>query len=119
MYDIVSNKWSNVKTKRDKDTQHFPRPRRCHGLVQYTDELTGTIYVVISGGFDGDRLLSDVWKLNLQTLTWTCLKSLPRPIYFHSSTVTPSGRMFIFGGITKYNLPNNDEVVCIIFSNLC
>lgn len=80
----------------------WPSARRCHGLVQYTDE-DGTVYAVISGGYNGTDAFGDVWKIDLSTMQWTCLTScvLPSPIYFHSASITPQGQMFIFGGIVQ------------------
>lgn len=82
-----------------------PAPRRCHGSVQYTDEKSGVTSVVISGGYNGDWVFSDVWRLDLGTLQWTRLSEciLPCPVYFHSAALTPEGRMYIFGGIVKMN----------------
>ncbi|KAG7202025.1 hypothetical protein KM043_004710 [Ampulex compressa] len=107
-FDLKRNKWLTLHTRGDKKDNTVPEPRRCHGSVQYTDEKTGTIYVVISGGYNGYHVFSDVWRLDLDNLQWTCLRQcfLPRPIYFHSVALTPEKRMYTFGGIVK----NQDEV---------
>ena len=65
--------------------------------------------VVISGGYNEEHVFSDVWRLDLKLLQWTRLResSLPCPLYFHSTALTPEGRMYTFGGIIK----ENDEVV--------
>lgn len=61
----------------------------------------------ISGGrhYNADiehKSLSDVWNLRLDTLQWTKLKmTLPAPLYFHSAIVSPSGHMYVFGGVHK------------------
>lgn len=104
-FDLRSNRWKILNTHGDNDDNRVPAPRRCHGSVQYTDERTGTTTVVISGGYDGDRVFSDVWRLDLGTLQWTRLRKciLPCPVYFHSATLTSEGRMYIFGGIVKEN----------------
>ncbi|EFN89737.1 kelch domain-containing protein 10 homolog [Harpegnathos saltator] len=104
-FNLRSNKWEILSTHGDNDDNTVPAPRRCHGSVQYTDEKTGATIVVISGGYDGDRVFSDVWRLDLSTLQWTCLRTciLPCPLYFHSAALTPEGRMYIFGGIIKEN----------------
>jgi hypothetical protein len=59
--------------------------------------------VYICGGYNGAEIFHDVWRLELQSLQWTQMTkcSLPRAIYFHSAAVTPSGRMYSFGGITE------------------
>ncbi|XP_032680458.1 kelch domain-containing protein 10 homolog [Odontomachus brunneus] len=104
-FNLRSNKWKILSTHGDNDDNTVPAPRRCHGSVQYRDEKTGATVVVISGGYDGDRVFSDVWRLDLSTLQWTCLRKciLPCPVYFHSAALTPEGRMYIFGGIIKEN----------------
>jgi len=94
-----------LSTHGDTEETMVPAPRRCHGSVQYTDEKSGATSVVISGGYNGDRVFSDVWRLDLGTLQWTLLREcvLPRPVYFHSAALTPEGQMYIFGGIVKKN----------------
>lgn len=91
-----------VKTIGDKG-KNFPAPRKYYGFVQ-TKRV-----VIISGGCDMFQIFNDVWKLDLRTLEWTCLKTclLPRPIFFHSASLTPKGQMFIFGG----NLGESEDVV--------
>lgn len=92
----------------------MPEPRRCHGSVQYTDEKSGITSVVISGGYNGDHVFSDVWRLDLKLLQWTCLRKciLPCPVYFHSAALTPEGRMYTFGGIIK---ENNKVIIILLF----
>lgn len=92
----------------------FPEPRRCHGLVQYKDEITGSLLAVLSGGYNGAIVFNDIWRLDLRSLQWVCLNiNLPRPTYFHSTTLTPSGQMYTFGGIIK----EEDEVI-IVYKNI-
>lgn len=46
--------------------------------------------VFICGGYNGEVILSDLWKVNLQTLQWTKLPAvMPEPAYFHCAAVTP------------------------------
>ncbi|XP_050451629.1 kelch domain-containing protein 10 homolog isoform X2 [Cataglyphis hispanica] len=98
-FDLETNRWRTLNTHGDSDEAMVPAPRRCHGSVQYTDEKSGITSVVISGGYNGDRVFSDVWRLDLSTLQWTCLREciLPCPVYFHSAALIPEGRMYIFG----------------------
>ncbi|XP_012216265.1 kelch domain-containing protein 10 homolog [Linepithema humile] len=111
-FDLKTNSWRTLTTHGDKFYRNdivnetmVPAPRRCHGSVQYTDEKSGVTSVVISGGYNGDWVYSDVWRLDLGTLQWTLLREciLPNPVYFHSAALTPEGRMYIFGGIVKIN----------------
>lgn len=110
-YDLKTNRWMTLNTlgdpnsrnDNDQSTNEVPRPRRCHGSVQYTDENTGVTTVVISGGYNGSQVFNDIWKLDLKLLQWTRLNQckLPRPVYFHSTALTPVGRMYAFGGIIR------------------
>lgn len=45
-------------------------------------------------------ILSDLWKINLQTFQWTKLPAvMPEPAYFHCAAVTPAGCMYVHGGV--------------------
>lgn len=57
----------------------------------------------ISGGYDGEHIFNDLWCLDLRTFQWYHIWPcyLPYPTYFHSSAVTPQGKMYIFGGICQ------------------
>lgn len=81
------------------DISGTPSPRRCHGAIQL-DTPTG-IQVFIIGGYDGENVFDDLWKLELSTLQWTHIENcrLPRPTYFHSTAATPEGKLYVFGGI--------------------
>ncbi|XP_020290298.1 kelch domain-containing protein 10 homolog isoform X2 [Pseudomyrmex gracilis] len=104
-FDLWTNSWKMLSTYGDNDGTMVPEARRCHGCVQHKDEKTGVTSVFISGGYDGDWVFSDVWRLDLSTRRWTLLREciLPSPVYFHSAALTPEGRMYIFGGIVKVN----------------
>lgn len=46
--------------------------------------------VFICGGYNGELILDDLWKINLQTFQWTKLPAvMPEPAYFHCAAVTP------------------------------
>lgn len=46
--------------------------------------------VFICGGYNGEVILGDIWKLNLQTFQWVKLPAImPEPVYFHCAAVTP------------------------------
>lgn len=46
--------------------------------------------VFICGGYNGEVILSDLWKINLQTFQWIKLPAvMPEPAYFHCAAVTP------------------------------
>lgn len=88
---------------RDPRNSVKPRPRKCHSAVQI-DTPSG-VQVFVAGGSDGAQVFEDMWRLDVAKLQWTLMKKsmLPNPLYFHSSTVTSSGCMYIFGGIEPKN----------------
>lgn len=46
--------------------------------------------VFICGGYNGEVILGDLWKLNLLSFQWTKLLAImPEPAYFHCAAVTP------------------------------
>ncbi|WAR12615.1 KLD10-like protein, partial [Mya arenaria] len=48
------------------------------------------------------KSLSDVWHLRLDTLQWKKLRMrLPESLYFHNAIVSPSGHMYVFGGVHR------------------
>lgn len=93
----------------------YPAARRCHscvqvkngrsfGILEQIDEAplvwSGVFWtwlsvfppkeVFICGGYNGEVILSDLWKVNLQTFQWTKLPAvMPEPAYFHCAAVTP------------------------------
>ncbi|KAH3807971.1 kelch domain-containing protein 10-like [Dreissena polymorpha] len=99
-YDIAHNHWSEVITKPDPE-HGYPRPRCSFGCAQDGKN------VYISGGrhYSADvehRSLMDIWHLHLDTFQWKKLKmKLPDALYFHSAIVSPSGHMYIFGGVHR------------------
>lgn len=101
VFNIETKKWLKVETKGDSRTLGFGKPsaRRCHGAVQI--EIKNDIHVFINGGYDGDTVFDDLWRLELSTMQWTYIDKciLPKPTYFHSAAVCPEGKMYIFGGI--------------------
>ena len=50
--------------------------------------------VYLFGGFDGDKICSLIWRLDLSSMTWKCWPLvMPKPVYFHSSTITEVGSL--------------------------
>lgn len=82
----------------DKSSLEYPENRIHHAWAQGKSQSE---YVYMSGGFNEEIFLKDVWRLNLITLEWLNLRpcKLPKPAFFHSLTVTPSGRMYYLDGI--------------------
>ncbi|KAG7239399.1 hypothetical protein INR49_029154 [Caranx melampygus] len=70
--------------------------QRCHSCVQIKND------VFICGGYNGELILADLWKINLQTFQWSKLPAvMPEPAYFHCAAVTPAGCMYIHGGVVN------------------
>lgn len=101
MFDLQTRTWSMLIPKADdslKDTL-APLPRKCHSAVQIN--TSNGVQVFVTGGSDGQSVFEDVWRLNVSSLQWTLMQKtvLPNPLYFHSSAVTSTGCMYVFGGI--------------------
>ncbi|KAL1110152.1 hypothetical protein AAG570_008229 [Ranatra chinensis] len=100
-FDVETKQWLKLWTIRDATAPDpgYPEARRFHSCVQ----MPGTNNVVIIGGFTGVDILDDCWMLDLIKLRWKKLTDLklPYPAYFHSSSVTPAGKLYNFGGINQ------------------
>lgn len=101
VYDLQSNTWTILSPKAD-DSMKFtvqPLARKCHSAVQI--DTPNGVQVFVVGGTDGQGVFDDVWRLNISDMQWRLMQKtvLPHPLYFHSSTVTSYGCMFVFGGI--------------------
>uniref|UniRef100_A0A8C2XDI1 Kelch domain-containing protein 10 n=1 Tax=Cyclopterus lumpus TaxID=8103 RepID=A0A8C2XDI1_CYCLU len=87
---------SHQTPRKNRFVIRYPAARRCHSCVQVKDE------VFICGGYNGELILSDLWKINLQTFQWTKLPAaMPEPAYFHCAAVTPAGCMYVHGGVVN------------------
>uniref|UniRef100_A0A8B9HIM7 Kelch domain-containing protein 10 n=1 Tax=Astyanax mexicanus TaxID=7994 RepID=A0A8B9HIM7_ASTMX len=94
-YNLETNSWEEITTK-PHERIGYPAPRRCHSCVQIKND------VFICGGYNGELILADLWKINLQTFQWTRLPAvMPEPAYFHCAAVTPAGCMYIHGGVVN------------------
>lgn len=112
VYDLLERKWNRIDTYPNSDDE-YPKPRKCHSLVQHTlkdangDEET---FVYIVGGNNQSGPLSDVWRFSLKTRQWFCFKKagLRTTLYFHDACITSDGCMYIFGGITSNTQRTNN-----------
>nr|XP_057932676.1 kelch domain-containing protein 10-like [Doryrhamphus excisus] len=94
-YNLETNYWEEIVTK-PHEKLGYPAARRCHSCVQVQNE------VFICGGYDGQLIMPDLWKLNLRTFQWTKLPTImPEPAYFHCAAVTPAGCMYVHGGVVN------------------
>lgn len=114
VFDLESNTWTIVVPKADDSLTNTlgPLPRKCHSAVQ-VDAPDGT-QVFVAGGSDGQAVFEDVWRLHVPTMQWTLMQKtvLPNPLYFHSSTITSYGCMYVFGGIEpKENAASRNNIL--------
>lgn len=100
MFDVATKEWQFLTAKPDSRVPRpgYPNNRSCHSCVQ-CPENSNLVY--ICGGFDGYQAFKDVWRFDFDTLQWEKLIKcvMPRSVYFHSTAVTPTGRMCCYGGI--------------------
>lgn len=97
VFDIAAKKWNRVETHPNSSEQ-YPKPRKCHSLVQHTvkdsnDEDETFVYIV--GGNNQAGPIDDVWRLSLKTLQWFCYRkaNLRTSLYFHDAALTTEGCM--------------------------
>lgn len=100
VFDVVQKTWDIVLSI--KDIVHgYPPPRQYHSSVN----IPGTNSFIIVGGLgvEEGNVLDDAWKLDIPSMKWRNISSLKlcTPVYFHSSGITPSGKMYTFGGISR------------------
>ncbi|XP_064632970.1 kelch domain-containing protein 10-like isoform X2 [Lineus longissimus] len=102
-FDINSQKWLKIQSQ-SAGRQGYPEARRCHSCVKFK----GNAY--ICGGYNGEKIFSDLWALDLETLYWCKITDMPKPVYFHAADVSPSGCLYIFGGVNQIDLVRNANV---------
>jgi len=102
-FDISQKKWYYTRTKSDptatidNSDDGYPEARRCHSAIQIGE------IVWIFGGYDGEEVFGDIWRLNMITFQWTKIQiDLPLPVYFHAMTASNEGKMIMFGGVDDY-----------------
>jgi Galactose oxidase, central domain/Kelch motif len=93
-FNLAERKWEHIETYPDKDDK-YPKPRKCHSLVQHTLKDEDETFVYIVGGNNQIEPLNDVWRLSLKTRRWFCYKkaSLRTTLYFHDACLTNDGCM--------------------------
>ena len=86
-FDLAEKRWTYTRTKPDSaatidnSDDGFPEARRCHGTVQVrVESRTNVDWIIFSmqvgnhafvvGGYDGDDVFGDAWRLDLVTLQW-------------------------------------------------
>ena len=77
--------------------------------------------VLISGGRHYDITvinegLNDLWMFSVSKLQWAKLPTvLPFPTYFHTMVISPSGYLYMYGGITEHDLRSDKLFKARIF----
>ena len=111
-FNLTSNCWSLTSTTSaiTGDHSQAPAPRYGHGCCLFQSD----VYVV--GGTNEQIVFADVWRLHLPTMTWTEMVHcpLPKPLYFHSASITPAGEFTIFGGV--HNISGTKKRSNILYS---
>lgn len=100
IFDLNTNQWEIVTSSPDPafPDRGYPKPRKFFSAIQTSVEENEYMFVI--GGSNGSHPWKDVWRLNLSCLKWKKMEKtfLPKPLFFHSSCVTPAGCAYIFGG---------------------
>ncbi|CAI6358923.1 unnamed protein product [Macrosiphum euphorbiae] len=104
MFDVDTKQWQLLSAKPD---HRVPEPGypidRCFLACVQCPEKANLVY--ICGGLDYYLPLKDFWRIDFDTLQWEKLTQwiMPRPVYLHSTAISPSGRMYCYGGIVSEN----------------
>lgn len=97
VFDLTTNSWVRLQSNPKRPKARVPLPRKCHGCVK-----SSTNQVYIMGGSDGTRIFHDIWKFDLNNSSWEKLSvEMPAPLYFHGITISPVGKVTIFGGVNR------------------
>jgi hypothetical protein len=97
VFDLKTKSWIKLKSNPKSSKSAIPAARKCHGCVK-----TSTNQVFIMGGSDGELIFKDIWKFDLTSSTWTKMAiEMPSPLYFHGMTISPVGKVTIFGGVYR------------------
>ncbi|XP_055339414.1 kelch domain-containing protein 10-like isoform X2 [Paramacrobiotus metropolitanus] len=94
VFNMKNQGWKTVTSQPCRKSGEYPAPRKFHSAVQWGE------WAYICGGHTGTDVLDDIWRLHLRQRQWERLpQELPFPVYFHAAACTPSGCMFVFGGV--------------------
>ncbi|VVC24298.1 Kelch-type beta propeller,Galactose oxidase/kelch, beta-propeller,Kelch repeat type 1 [Cinara cedri] len=117
MFDLATRLWYLFKVKQDSEVRKSGIPN-CYSYSCVQCPINRNL-VYLCGGFKGLRASDAIWRFDLNTLQWEKLIkfSLPQPVYMHSTIITPSGRMYCYGGkITRrspyYTNYSSNNLIC-------
>lgn len=97
VFHTKTKNWMKMKSQPCVTTSYYPPKRKFHAAVQFEN------FAYICGGHTGGEVLDDIWRLDLRSLQWSRMRQLlPVPLYFHAATATPSGCLYVFGGVMPH-----------------
>ncbi|XP_074036461.1 uncharacterized protein isoform X2 [Leptinotarsa decemlineata] len=93
-YHFDTGSWHLVSTSPSKGSDQSPPPRHKHSAVLQEESMW------IYGGMTDLQERSDLWKWDISSRTWHCVKSKinPGPLHSHAACKLPSSCMLVFGG---------------------
>lgn len=104
----MSNEWSYPSAKGE-----WPSPRAAHAAA-----LVGSDVFIFGGRHGADRM-NDLWKLDMETMTWSQIQTdsskSPEGRSWHSLTSRSSSELVLYGGLSRFRAPLCD---CWIYSIL-
>lgn len=107
MFDLDTNEWQYFETLPELNhlSNGYPANRVHYGWTQCKVDKQ---YVYMCGGFNDTKFFTDVWRLDLSTFQWYNFvqSQLLKPTFFHSLTITNTGRMYYLDGMIGNCLPN-------------
>lgn len=97
VFDLATKRWIKLKSNPTTPNSPIPAARKCHGCVKTTNNQ-----VFVMGGSDGEHIFDDIWKFDLTNSCWQRIPvTMPVPLYFHGMTISPAGKVTIFGGVNR------------------
>ncbi|VVC42875.1 Kelch-type beta propeller, partial [Cinara cedri] len=106
-FNLATKNWKILTAMKAREP-NYPIKRVDYSCVQCTKNLN---LVYTCGGHNDINAFKDVWRIDLNILQWQKFVefTLPSPIYWHSTTITPSGRLCCYGGLvtSKTGFTNN------------
>jgi len=102
MFDVATKQWQLLSAKHDHRVPEpgYPIQRYSHTCVQCPDKAN---LVYLCGGVGVGQTFNDFWRIDFDTLQWEKLCITHRPISLHSTEITPSGRMYCYGGLIPFD----------------
>ncbi|KAG5877984.1 hypothetical protein JTB14_032215 [Gonioctena quinquepunctata] len=93
-YHFDTGSWHLVSTSPSRGSDQSPPPRHKHSAVLQGDSMW------IYGGMTDLQERSDLWRWDIPSRTWHCVKSKinPGPLHSHAACKLPSSCMLVFGG---------------------